>query len=161
MIRRAIAAASVCMLVGCFDPVHDDRVDELGPEVRGVEKGPLHRPGQPCTVCHGGEGPGSPTFDVAGTVFVDRENRTPLRGATVWLVDESGQRVGIRTNKAGNFWLGEGELSVDFPFWTSVEYGAEGVEMETRIFRARSCAECHADPPGEDSVGHIYLRAQP
>src|SRR5450432_160855 len=58
LVVRAMLAGTVlvCALVGCGDPVHDTAVSALGPEAPGVPKGPLHRPGQPCVLCHGPQG---------------------------------------------------------------------------------------------------------
>jgi hypothetical protein len=148
-------------LLGCFDPVHSDRVEALGPEVPGVPTGPFHRPGQPCTVCHGGKGPGSPTFDLAGTVFELKDQTAPAFGATVRLVDSQGSSYAAGTNEAGNFWIPESELALGFPIWVSVEFSGTSIEMKTPIFRARSCAECHGDPPGPSAVGHVYATEAP
>src|ERR1700683_3328645 len=41
------------LMVGC-NPVLDDAIADLGPEKPGVHPGPLHRPGQPCLLCHDG-----------------------------------------------------------------------------------------------------------
>jgi hypothetical protein len=161
MTRRAALTMSAFLLGGCFDPVHDDRVGALGPEAPEVDTGPFHRPGQPCTVCHGGDGPGSPTFGIAGTVFENQRDLAPLIGATVWLVDAAGRTFGLGTNGAGNFWVVEENLALAFPLFASVELAGETVDMKTPIFRARSCAECHADPAGPGSVGHVYLRRVP
>jgi hypothetical protein len=161
LIRVASVVLAAALLPGCFDPVHDERVDALGPEAPGVERGPWHRPGQPCTVCHGGKGPGSPTFDLAGTAFERPGDRVPLVGGTIRLVDGAGRSLAVDTNEAGNFWVSESELTLSFPLWVSVEYGATVIEMRTPIFRARSCADCHADPPGPSSAGHVYLRDEP
>ena len=144
-------------LIACESPVHDAQVDALGPEAPGVSPGPTHRPGQPCTVCHGGKGPGSPQFDMAGTVFARADDREGVAGATVWLTEKSGKGVGLFTNEVGNFYTVEGELGLEFPLWTSVEYDGATVEMRTPIFRARACAECHSDPIGQSSVGHVYF----
>ena len=44
------ALATTCTL----DPVQSEAVADLGGEAPGVAPGPLHRPGQPCLVCHDG-----------------------------------------------------------------------------------------------------------
>jgi hypothetical protein len=161
MMRLPIAVLAGLLLAACFDPVHDDRVEALGPEVAGVKRGPLHRPGQPCTVCHGGEGPGSPTFAVAGTAFERQKSLAPLVGGVVRLVDTHSRQLGIFTNEAGNFYVQEDDFTLSFPLFASVELGDEAHQMQTPIFRAASCAECHADPPGRSSVGHVYVFADP
>ena len=112
-------------------------------------------------MCHGGDGPGSPTFAIAGTTFESQDSLTPLNGATVWLVDNQGRSYGLGTNEAGNFWEVESDFPLGFPLFASLEFEGELVEMKTPIFRATSCAECHRDPPGRSSVGHVFLRAAP
>jgi hypothetical protein len=145
----------------CVDPVHDERVAALGPEAPGVEEGELHRPGQPCTVCHGDKGPGSPSFGIAGTLFATDSERTPLAGATVRMVDERLRTLALTTNAAGNFYAESEQLSLSFPFWVSIDWGGRSVDMLTPVFRSGSCAECHADPAGPASVGHVYFEARP
>ena len=82
-----VAAALAAAAAGCKDPVHDDAVSALPPEDPSVPPGPLHRPGQPCLVCHDGGGPGSLVFGTAGTIFQDQTDLTPLVAATVQLSD--------------------------------------------------------------------------
>jgi hypothetical protein len=53
----------------CADPVHDALVASLGPENPAVPQGQYHRAGQPCTACHGPEGPAKTQFSLAGTIF--------------------------------------------------------------------------------------------
>ena len=137
--------------------MHDDAVDALGPEQRGVPKGPLHRPGQPCLVCHGGDGPGSPTFSVAGTVFETPRELVALPGTLVHLADTDGKRVSTWTNDAGNFYLAFTDFSPRYPLWVSLERDSVVVEMKTPSYREGSCAGCHADPSGAESVGHVYF----
>jgi hypothetical protein len=149
----------LALLAGCRDAVHDDAVDALGPEP-GVEQGPLHRPGQPCTVCHGGDGPGSPTFDLAGTVFAFADSPEPLPGATVHLIDGAGRRSAAGTNAAGNFYWLEGKLPLEFPLWPSVEHCGRVVEMKTPIFRATACADCHRTASAS-GVAQVFFAQTP
>ena len=77
--------------ISCYDPVHDQEVAALGGEAPGVPQGPLHRPGQPCNVCHGGIGPANLRFSVAGTVYQYSVSPSPAaNGATVQLQDVTG-----------------------------------------------------------------------
>src|SRR5256885_5077120 len=83
------------MVVACNDPVHDARVDALGPEIDGVPRGPLHRRGQPCLTCHGGSGPANTELSVAGTVFATPEvGAPPLAGVTVSIYEATEERDG-------------------------------------------------------------------
>ena len=154
--RRWLLAAGLAAL-GCYDPVHEDAVDALGPEEPGVKKGPLHRPGQPCTVCHGGDGPGSPTFSIAGTVFQGPDTDDPLVGGAVRVWDSAGQTIALGTNCAGNFYALEGDFEPTYPIWASVFYDGERVDMESPIFRASACASCHQPEPGPESPGRVFF----
>ena len=88
--RLPVGLTLLATLAACdTDPVHSSAVDALGPEVAGVPKGPYHRAGQPCVTCHGGEGPASQQFVMAGTVFFGPGNTSsegrksrPIAGAT-------------------------------------------------------------------------------
>jgi hypothetical protein len=149
--------AALLALVSCGDPARDDAIGALGPEPGGVSPGPLHRPGQPCTLCHGGKGPGNMVFSLAGTVYRYPESKEPLANAIVRFVDAHGAKAFTGTNCAGNFYLQSTDYDPTFPVWTSVEFGGIPLEMSTPIYRDGSCASCHADPAGEESTGHIYF----
>ena len=90
----SIAAGSVapgCAGVDPFgDPVLDAERAALGPEEPNVPEGPLHRPGQPCAVCHrdGGE---DPVFAFAGTVYRDPVEKVAVADAMVVLTDAAGK----------------------------------------------------------------------
>ena len=72
-----------------LDPVHDGQVSALGAEDSSIPVGEYHRAGQPCTVCHGGEGPAKEVFSVAGTIYYEaydsakRAKPVPVDGAYV------------------------------------------------------------------------------
>jgi hypothetical protein len=155
--RRLLLAAAAVGLTACRDPVHDDAVDALGLEQAGVPPGPMHRPGQPCLVCHGGNGPGSPTFSVAGTIFETPGELVALPGTLVRLADGDGDNFSAWTNEAGNFYLRPGDFAPNYPLWISLERDGAVVEMKTPSYREGSCAGCHSDPSGPDSVGHVYF----
>jgi hypothetical protein len=108
-------------------------------------------------VCHGGDGPGSPTFSVAGTVFETPGELVALPGTLVHLADANGKRVSTWTNDAGNFYLGFNDFSPRYPLWVSLERDGVLVEMKTPSYREGSCAGCHVDPSGAESVGHVYF----
>ena len=73
-------AALLVLLLSC-DPVHDDAVSALGGETPGIPRGPLHRPGQPCLVCHDGASGDPAAFSMAGTVFLDANSARAARSA--------------------------------------------------------------------------------
>jgi len=148
----------------CSDPVHDQMVQALGPEAPGVPAGEYHRAGQPCTVCHGPEGPAATQFSVAGTIFWNPLEGTADTGAfgvdnaTISLVDSTGSQVQISTNCVGNFWITPAAYNPNFPMLASVGVAGEpSVTMFTQISRSGSCATCHSDPPNYDAVGHVYI----
>src|SRR5262245_59193898 len=98
-----LLAALAAWLVGCDDPLQERAVEALGPEPFDVPEGPLHRPGQPCVLCHDGED--ARAFSVAGTVYLTPDSDTPAAGASVGLVDAKGAGFVAITNCAGNFFV--------------------------------------------------------
>jgi hypothetical protein len=156
--RRWLLAALLSL--SCADPVHDDQVSKLGGEAPGVPEGPRHRPGQPCLVCHSGEGPGESEFAFAGTIYQADDSKVPLENAIVRLIDSKGTKHEVATNCVGNFFVMKTDFAPAFPVWVKIIYGHIGptpVErpMGSPIYRDGSCASCHQDPPGVQSVGHI------
>lgn len=158
--------ASLCMSCAFFqsDPVHDAAVQALGPELPGVPKGPYHRAGQPCTVCHSPEGPAHTVFAIAGTVFssasVPAGQAGPIGvdGASVGVVDDDGAEFVVTSNCVGNFYVSPNVFNPAFPILVNVsKQGAGVVSMTTHIGRAMSCASCHSDPASASSPGHVYL----
>jgi hypothetical protein len=165
MPSRASAFAmwvAVAALSACSDPVHTHQVDALGGEQPGVPEGPLHRPGQPCNVCHGEYGPADSEFAFAGTVYVDSVGKVPLPDARVTLIDAKGKTYETGANCVGNFFIMKTDYQPTWPVWTTIFYGMMGgqpipKEMSSPIQREGSCATCHADPPSVEAVGHVYL----
>jgi hypothetical protein len=164
--------ARVALLVGiallsCSDPVHDAEVAALGPEVASVPPGPLHRPGQPCLTCHGGDGPATATFAVGGTIFKTADAREGIAGVVVTVVDSAaagGVQKSATTNAAGNFIIGNSNFTPVFPLHDiKLEYPGLSTPqiMHTRVGREGSCGSCHFDTAGgseaKDTPGHIYL----
>jgi hypothetical protein len=152
-------------LASC-DPVLDDAIAALGPETPpGVRPGPLHRPGQPCLLCHDGAFGDPRAFSVAGTVYQVPSTLEPAAGATIILTDStgSGPPQPPITNAAGNFYIQAQEWTPVFPLqvvvqpsqgppvymWSQIEGGSEVL--------GGACATCHKDPSGPDSPGHVSL----
>lgn len=159
--QRSLACALVVALAGAAasacDPIHTEAVDALGGEAPGVRRGPLHRPGQPCITCHDGAIGDPNEFSVAGTIFVNADSLTPAVGATVTLTNADGTQHALRTNQAGNFYASPSQLALAFPVRVKVSYQGTDVEMSSTIGRDGSCADCHTDPAGPGSAGHIYI----
>lgn len=156
------AVTTVAGLLACqVDPFVEAQVAALGPEARGVPTGPLHRPNQPCVLCHSAEGVAAgaaeTVFSIAGTVYRDAQTTRVLAPVAVFLVDSRGRRSSVQTNCVGNFYLRPVQYEPVFPVWASLKYGsAEPRDMESPIGRDGSCAACHGDPADARAVGHVY-----
>ena len=122
LLSVAIAMLGASGSASCFDPVHSDAVDALGPERTGVRTGPTHRPGQPCLTCHGGHGPGSPEFSIAGTVYSARAVQEPLSGVTVMLEDATKATRSVVSNEVGNFYIAIDSWSPTFPVFVTMSW---------------------------------------
>lgn len=170
------------LFVACSDPVRSNAIDKLGGEQPGVPAGPLHRPGQPCVLCHDGSGPGNIVLAFGGTVYQKQDTSTPMVGAIVHFRDSVGAEYRTATNCAGNFFIVDGDYNPTWPVFVKVEYaltvvtpaGPQTVVLNPRMtspiyntdgstvagLRDRSCANCHSDPPSPTSEGHVYLAPQ-
>ena len=151
------------MLVAC-DPVHDDAIAALGPETPGVRQGPLHRPGQPCLLCHDGAQGDPQRFTVAGTVYIMTGARSPAGGATVVVTDSAGTSAQLVTNAAGNFYATPSQYDRGFPWRVSVRASSGAIVTMQTLVEGNgtvepdgSCASCHVDPTGPASPGHVAL----
>ena len=138
------------------DPLHRAEMESLGPEVPGVDRGPLHRPGQPCAACHRPDGT-APPYVAAGTVYRDPVEKVAVADAEVVLTDSVGTVFTIKTNCVGNFYVKPSEFKAVPPFWTSVQLGPFPFEMASPIHREASCAKCHTDPVGPAAAGPIFV----
>jgi hypothetical protein len=162
----ALVVPVLLAFAACADPVHDAEVAALGPENPSVPEGPLHRPGQPCLLCHS-------DFSVAGTVYND-DLVTPLSGATVTLVDSTGSTTQATTNSAGNFFILASDWTPVFPIGSYEDdagmpvFGVTVVgtdpnspsQMLTHIGRDGSCASCHFGAgPSTTTPGPVYVTA--
>ena len=140
------------------DPERSSQIAALGAENPQTPPGPLHRPGQPCVLCHDGQSDAR-ELSVAGTILRDSMTATPLADADVVLVDSAGKRFTAHSNCVGNFFVQPDEYQPVFPVWVAIRQGGNSSEMESPIERERSCAGCHSDPLGPRSAGHVYLTA--
>jgi uncharacterized membrane protein YgcG len=141
LVLGALAVAAAW--VSCRrDPVPQAAIDDLPPEDPG---GPseLHRPGQPCVLCHSEYEGADPALAVGGTVW--QQNPTtlelgPVEGVFVTVYDSAGASQKACTNSAGNFFVRlEDWNDAKFPF--TVQVGNRF--MRSLIGRERSCAGCH------------------
>ena len=152
-----VAASAAITGTSCNDATHDMQVGALGGEAPGVPQGPLHRPGQPCLVCHGGQGPASAQFSTGGTVYTSNTSMTPASGVTITVEDINGSVGTTQSNAAGNFYIPSGTWSPTYPTLPSVTLGNTTQSMTSHVGRDGSCAHCHTDPASPTSAGHIYV----
>ncbi|MGH7286350.1 MAG: hypothetical protein ACRELY_32935 [Polyangiaceae bacterium] len=151
-----LAFALLLLATSCsLDPVRDEDQADLGDEARGVGPGPLHRPGQPCLVCH--DGSTASAWSMAGTVYAVRGEDAPLSGASVILTDATLATFTATTNEAGNFYIEPSTWQPTYPVRVSVSLGDFTSTMTTIIGRDGSCAGCHVDPASRVVVGRVYL----
>lgn len=143
-------------VVACSDPVHDREVEALGPEKAGVHPGPLHRPGQPCLTCHGGQGPASFEISFGGTVYARLGDDAPAAGAAVRLLDAKNRTFDIAANCVGNFWVPK-TFAATFPVTGAITAGGFSRVMTTQMHRQGSCAACHSSPPNAATPGHLWV----
>ena len=169
---------SCLILLACLATSPESAAEQaLGGEARGVRPGPLHRPGQPCLVCHGEDhSPGGLIYEIAGTVYDSATDSRGLGNAEVVLTDASGNELVMRSNGAGNFFISvdnnvsaprggfAGQLVVPrglkFPLRATVRRGDVEQKMQGLIWRKSSCADCHRREVDETSNGPIYLQAE-
>lgn len=143
---------------------------------RWEEPGPLHRPGQPCLVCHSGAHPAEGTsFEVAGTIYERATDRYGVAGVLVTLEDAEGPYAQVVTNRTGNFMVAregddddesdEGMVSVRRAFVPPlrVTIQRDGIERSMRSFvwREGSCSRCHRADEAVDSPGRVVLEDSP
>jgi hypothetical protein len=182
IVLAAGAVATSTSLGSCvIDPVQDGSIKSLGPDT-DLPASEYHRPGQPCLVCHGANGPAKGRFSIGGTLYYlpddAKRQPVPVEGADVLIKDANGADLRVRTNCKGNFFIrycskatcpgyaaGEYTLvaEVTYPFFTSVfnPKDGRGKPMNGHVGRDGSCAGCHRDPPFYDSPGHVYLYSSP
>ncbi len=154
-------------IVSCADPVRSAEQQALGPEDPGVPRGPTHRPGQPCLVCHD-------DFSLAGTVYYE-DLTTPFNGATVSFIDAQGNQFQATTNEVGNFFVKKSDFTPVFPIGTYTDGNGNTVygvtvtgtdpnniaQMVTHLGRDGSCNACHQSTPSATSPGPVYLAVTP
>jgi hypothetical protein len=156
---RAACALAISLPLAAFaascdaDPVHTAAVNALGPEIGGIPKGEYHRAGQPCLICHGGEGPASTEFTVGGTIFYGPAAGTNapigVGDVSVTLEDDSKSQFTVTTNCVGNFyvkpsdWPGHPQYPMLVTIAGTVLGTYETQTMQSQIGRNGSCAGCH------------------
>jgi len=153
---RARSMLVFIFVAGCAgDPVQDQAVAALGDETPGVDPGPLHRAGQPCTVCHQADGIAR-AFAVAGTVMRATDDPSGVEGVTIEVLDTGGARRTATSNAAGNFFVLLDDWTPLWPIATRVVTpDGKDHRMQTPIFREGSCSKCHGTTSGRRSAGPV------
>lgn len=152
---RVIYMLLVALAACAGDPVLDQSVSDLGEEAPGVSPGPLHRAGQPCTVCHQ-DGGKARAFTIAGTIARSADDHTGVEGITVELLDSAGARRSVTSNAVGNFFVLADDWTPLWPIATRVVLpNGKDKRMQTPIFREGSCAKCHGLDRSPRSAGPV------
>lgn len=153
----AFAIGSSC------DPVYSHQVAALGGEAEGVEHGPLHRPGQPCLVCHDGTLGNPSAFSVAGTVYeaAAPDTRPAVNVEVVMTNVSDGDSYTATTNAAGNFYVLPKQWTPVYPITVMLKAGGADTCMTSHVGRDGSCASCHVEPAGPASPGRVTLDPAP
>jgi hypothetical protein len=155
--RTASAALMAAAMLASCDPVHEAQKDVVNAEPSGARNGPLHRPGQPCIVCHDGALLDPSAFSIAGTIFANANDTTPLPDAIVTITSVDGTVRTLTTNAAGNFYAQASDYTPKYPLHVTLTSGGSTIKMTSHIGGNGSCAFCHSDPPGQSSPGHVYF----
>lgn len=156
----SLLSGSALAVASCGDPVPDSAVAALGPEVPYIPRGPLHRPGQPCLLCHQEGGSATP-FSLGGTVYVNATSNKALANADVIVLDSANAMFTASTNCAGNFYVLPGQFVPSYPVWLTLRAGGMQRDMESASYREGSCAACHTNTVGPASAGPVYLFDDP
>ena len=157
----ACTGSALALAMGsCGDPVQDAAIAALGPEDPNVPVGPLHRPGQPCLLCHQPGGAALP-FGLGGTVYVTATGQKPVANVTVLILDATNAEFTTTTNCAGNFFATADQYTPVYPIWATLRGGRIQRDMDSPAHREGSCAGCHTATIGPASPGPVYLIDDP
>lgn len=175
-LRNLIVASVValaCFSASCTDPVKDRAIDRLGEET-AAGPGPLHRPGQPCVLCHSDGGPASgKKLVIGGTVFATSSPQSKgAKDVRVLFIDAASAQRETSTNEVGNFFITESEWpDLTFPFKVGLVADNKAVPMMTTVNREGSCNFCHKPNEGSplaiagedprESTGQVYVSNAP
>lgn len=159
---RRLFMIALFMSAACADPLQQEHIDALGPEQDGFGRGKLHRPGQPCVLCHSDGGPGDPEMSFGGTLFHAPESGLPfvVSGWVVEIEDAGGTVVTRQSNRCGNFYVTARDFVPEFPVRVRIldpRSGAPVATMQSRIAREGSCGTCHTEPRGPVAAGVVFV----
>ena len=83
-----------------------------------------------------------------------------MENAQIVLTDANQSSIVALTNAAGNFYLVRAQWDPTFPITVKIAVGDIGEGMHSEIGGSGSCADCHSDPVGPASAGHVYAAQQ-
>ncbi|MFI5297042.1 MAG: hypothetical protein ACHREM_03010 [Polyangiales bacterium] len=159
-VRLSCVALATWAWAAACNPVHNQAVAALGGETPGVPKGPTHRAGEPCLTCHDGSLGDPSAFTVAGTIYIDADSKSAAVGAKILLTSIDGSSYTATTNSVGNFYVQSKQFTPNYPMSVTVTYEARPTTiMVSHVGRDGSCADCHTDPAGPSSAGHVFVPA--
>ncbi len=162
----------VAAVLACGDPQRDAAIEALGGEADGFGPSAIHRPGQPCVLCHSSYFGAEPNMSLAGTLFyAPGSGFDPflVGGYTVRVLDSEGESRDLLANRCGNFYIEKSDWDPAFPV-RAVLYGPKKGEPDTllqlrvmasRIGREGSCAKCHVHPRSLYSPGVVHVPGDP
>ena len=148
MIRAGILLMAASLSCAA-DPVRERQIATLGGETPGVPHGPLHRPGQPCGLCHGADGPTIPLFRWQERSTEARLLANPSETRSFISIDSTGDSARRRATARATSTCAATNGARVWPLWSKVEYkDANGTTraaaMTAAIFGRRLAA--HATP---------------
>ncbi len=156
----------------CGDPLRDAAIEALGEETPGFGPSEVHRPGQPCVLCHSSYFGAEPAMSIAGTLFYAPSGGLDpflVGGNTVRVLDSEGESRDLLANRCGNFYIEKSTWDPAFPI-RAVLYQPKIGEPDTllqlrvmasRIGREGSCAACHVHPRSLYSPGVVHVPGDP
>lgn len=161
------AVSIVALLASCGDPIRDERIEALGDEDPGFAPSAIHRPGQPCVLCHSEYGGAKPEMSMGGTLFFVPASGEPymVESVIVRLLDAVGNTVQLKSNRCGNFYAEKTDFDPAFPVRAELYQASDDnpddlsqlIVMSSRISREGSCGYCHRHPQGPLSAGVVYV----
>jgi hypothetical protein len=112
-----------------------------------------HNPGLDCLGCHDDStADGAPTFTVAGTLYDGPSGNNPKPGATVIVVDATGQEYHMTTSTNGNFYMSSPVMQ---PLKAKVTGCPKTKQMNGLSVGNCNQAGCHG---AGDTQGRVYLQ---
>ena len=124
----------------------------------GFATGPLMKPGQACSQCHGKQSQyeTAPRFSLGGTVYASADAAADggVPGVSVIISDAAGSELQtLTTNEVGNFYT---VATLPDGYRVALEYEGERIEMPCSP-PSGGCANCHSAQPAGHATGRLYI----